>query len=237
MITYLLERKDLNAFQCYQLYFIYILGTICDTYNFVLNTEVLDRLRQEGLPNEIITKLMNNGSKKFKNKKNLISYIKKVIGIKAYENTILKHAAIDNKDRDIKEIEGIDYILTCKDYIKRKESYIMHSNNALKIKNLEEIKCIFFLYDENIPCPHLTFLDYWYGIIGISLLKFLEVKNNYKKIKLCPVCNKFFIAKDTKREFCYSKACEQKYKKEYQRDYMRGKRDKNSPNFDSNYII
>ncbi len=41
-------------------------------------------------------------------------------------------------------------------------------------------------------------------------------------IKECPYCEKFFIAKDTKRQRCYSRECE----KDYQRDRKRKQREK-----------
>ncbi len=47
-----------------------------------------------------------------------------------------------------------------------------------------------------------------------SLCYFLGKKGNLKKIKICRMCNEFFIAKDVRRIICYKKACFNKYHKE-----------------------
>lgn len=47
----------------------------------------------------------------------------------------------------------------------------------------------------------------------ISLIDFLS-NSEVKKIKKCPLCQKFFIAKDTKRIICYGDYCRKKYHKE-----------------------
>jgi hypothetical protein len=63
--------------------------------------------------------------------------------------------------------------------------------------------------------------DFLFGIAGISLIEYL-FENDIKKIKQCPYCEKFFIAKDIRRESrCYSEKCEkvyQRYKKRKQRE-------------------
>jgi len=68
-------------------------------------------------------------------------------------------------------------------------------------------------------------------LIGITRLGFLSLtlflantKGGGKdRIKKCPICNKFFPAKDTKRKICYEKKCINKYHK----DDMKKRRDIN----------
>lgn len=68
-------------------------------------------------------------------------------------------------------------------------------------------------------------------LIGITRLGFLSLtlfladsKSGGKdRIKKCPICNKFFPAKDTKRKICYEKKCINKY----HRDDMKKRRDIN----------
>jgi len=55
-----------------------------------------------------------------------------------------------------------------------------------------------------------TFLG---DIIGYSLTEFL-LKNDRRKLKQCPHCQKFFIAKDIKRKRCYSDECRKAYERE-----------------------
>lgn len=46
-----------------------------------------------------------------------------------------------------------------------------------------------------------------------SLLDYL-CEGNLKQLKRCPYCNKYFIAKDSKRKRCYSESCAREYEKE-----------------------
>lgn len=52
-----------------------------------------------------------------------------------------------------------------------------------------------------------------YNLACHSLISFLSVKDNLQKIKRCPYCELFFIAKDTKRKICYDAICKNKYHK------------------------
>jgi hypothetical protein len=48
-------------------------------------------------------------------------------------------------------------------------------------------------------------------IVPYSLSQFM-LKNDYRKLKQCPICGNFFIAKDTKRKnHCYSEQCKRAY--------------------------
>ncbi|MBW1774443.1 MAG: hypothetical protein JRJ82_16365 [Deltaproteobacteria bacterium] len=53
-------------------------------------------------------------------------------------------------------------------------------------------------------------------MVGYSLSKFL-LKNDRRKLKKCPYCDKFFIAKDIKRKRCYSDDCRKTYEREKKR--------------------
>ena len=79
------------------------------------------------------------------------------------------------------------------------------------------------LFDDNrsIYPIHTRFNDYLISIVSYSLVEFL-LKNDLNKLKLCPFCNNFFIAKDIRRKRCYSKECE----RAYQRDRKRKQREK-----------
>jgi hypothetical protein len=62
-------------------------------------------------------------------------------------------------------------------------------------------------------------------------------KTNIKRIKKCPICKKYFLAKDLKRKYCYPpKDCEKIRKTEYNRGFMKRKRNKKGPDFDPKYI-
>ena len=57
-------------------------------------------------------------------------------------------------------------------------------------------------------------------IIAVSLLSFIDSKDRHR-LRKCPHCKKFFIAKDTKRKICYSLQCV----REYHRKDMKKRRD------------
>lgn len=56
------------------------------------------------------------------------------------------------------------------------------------------------------------FNDYIKAIMGYSFVSFiLDHDNNLKRLKSCPYCNNFFIAKDIKRTYCYSTECKRQH--------------------------
>lgn len=67
-----------------------------------------------------------------------------------------------------------------------------------------------------------AFPEYMNGLPCNVLVDFLSSDfDNTKKIKQCPICEKYFIAANSRREICYSKECgkkEEKYKKQWQRE-------------------
>jgi len=56
------------------------------------------------------------------------------------------------------------------------------------------------------------FNDFLFSLAGYSLSNFL-INTDRRKLKQCPFCHIFFIAKDTKRKVCYSNACEKIYRR------------------------
>jgi len=61
--------------------------------------------------------------------------------------------------------------------------------------------------------------EYLYNLACHSLMSFLSVKDNRRKIKQCPYCKKFFTAKNNKRTYCYEKRCNTIYEKKRKRKW------------------
>jgi hypothetical protein len=72
---------------------------------------------------------------------------------------------------------------------------------AMKITEIEKDKT-----------PELVLLEDIFNLVCYSLISFLA-SNDRRKIKKCPYCEMFFIAKDTKRKKCYEAICKNKYHK------------------------
>ncbi len=63
--------------------------------------------------------------------------------------------------------------------------------------------------------------EHLYNLACHALISFLSVKGNRQRIKLCPYCKLFFIAKDAKRITCYENKCvkvDRRVRKQKQRD-------------------
>ena len=76
-----------------------------------------------------------------------------------------------------------------------------------------------FMRDEK---TQKLFKNFIYSFYGFSLIVFL-LNNDRRKLKLCPYCNNFFIAKSINRKTsCYESDCE----KAYQREKKRKQREK-----------
>jgi len=68
-----------------------------------------------------------------------------------------------------------------------------------------------------------------YNLACHSLIHFLKVRDNIDRLKRCPHCPKFFIARDMKREICYdSKKCFREQKKIQKRKQIARKKKNNS---------
>lgn len=63
---------------------------------------------------------------------------------------------------------------------------------------------------------------FFQSIIALSLLSFMDSKDK-NRLRRCPHCKKFYIAKDTKRKICYAPEC----RKEYEREKKRKQRNNN----------
>lgn len=50
-------------------------------------------------------------------------------------------------------------------------------------------------------------IEPWQWYLSYELINFLSESNRLGKLKKCPICQKFFIAKDRKRIICYEKSC------------------------------
>ena len=62
-----------------------------------------------------------------------------------------------------------------------------------------------------------AFNEFAYGLATLSLSNFLY-RNDRRKLKLCPYCSKFFIARDIKRKHsCYSKECQKQWETDKKR--------------------
>jgi hypothetical protein len=116
-------------------------------------------------------------------------------------------------------------------------NYVFHAYDCVKIRAItstrnkivqgvvkEESISFTNLFDDqdSIYPLNTRFNDYLKSMVSYSLIEFLR-NNNPKKLKNCPYCNNFFIAKSINRKTrCYEPDCE----KAYQRDKKRKQRDK-----------
>ncbi|MBF0224665.1 MAG: hypothetical protein HQK76_04340 [Desulfobacterales bacterium] len=156
-------KKRLKCFQCYQLYFINTLKTICNAEYFVLNEQILDKLREEGLPDDIINKIKELINNEFKTEKKFVAALKKILrkeDIDTHQTLILKHTSKTIQTINFRDIEGLEFILSNQKYIMETSEHIVNNKNMLKIKTRTLAKTPFLLYNENSSYPHLTFLDY-----------------------------------------------------------------------------
>jgi len=53
-----------------------------------------------------------------------------------------------------------------------------------------------------------------FRVCCFSVIQFIDKEKNRKRLKKCPHCNLFFIAKDNKRKRCYSEHCKREYEKQ-----------------------
>lgn len=61
------------------------------------------------------------------------------------------------------------------------------------------------------------------SLSSLDLRKYLLEDKNFQRLKKCPICQKYFIAKDKKRKICYESECS----KVYHKKDMQIRRDKN----------
>jgi hypothetical protein len=137
------------------------------------------------------------------------------------------------KEKDFSEIEGLD----CLAFNIPTES---RSLNFSEIDGKTTKLCWETEYGLNplfANQPPWNFPGIFLGAVTDSLIYFLAEKDR-RRLKKCPICGDFFIAeRDLKKKYCYPpKNCEQIAKREMQREFMRKKRDMNSPEFDQRYL-
>ncbi len=77
--------------------------------------------------------------------------------------------------------------------------------------------CLNIVDSDGDSLEHRIFLStFIQSIIALSLLSFMDSKDK-NRLRRCPYCKKFYIAKDTKREKCYSPECRKEYEREKKR--------------------
>lgn len=100
---------------------------------------------------------------------------------------------------------------------------VAYISNAGQIKKFNFASLSNLTHQESSIYPLRTrFVKYLNSLVGYSLCKFL-LNNDHKKLKECPYCLNFYIAKNvTRRTSCYSYKC----RKAYKRDQKRFQREK-----------
>jgi len=83
---------------------------------------------------------------------------------------------------------------------------VPNSNRKLPFKETVE-QVNWLVYERN------EFNSYILQVAGYTLADFL-MNNDRRKLKKCPYCKTFFIAKDIRRQRCYSDDCRKAYEKE-----------------------
>lgn len=148
----------------------------------------------------------------------------------------------DGKDYD--QIDGLLPLLTTGqqfriDFEGKTEVFPIPDPSTLKPMEFKRLKSrdpLLVVEDDRFGPYKLAFRNYWNTLIGYSLSEFLyEDELNWQRLKLCPYCYEFFIAKSVDRKICYSQNCGKAYKREQKKHYMRRKRDPDSPEFDLRY--
>jgi len=81
------------------------------------------------------------------------------------------------------------------------------------------------------PLNHENEGNRLYNLACHSLMHFLKVRDNIKRLKQCPHCPRFFIAKDLKRKICYgSEECFRKQKSAQKKNLRNKKKERNQNN-------
>ncbi len=107
-----------------------------------------------------------------------------------------------------KEVVVKPIVMSTKETIMQVLDYIIENNEIPEVKVPADI-------------DRADTLNLLYSIMTIILNSYAR-KNDLRKLKKCPYCNSYFIAKDTKRKICYEIAC----KNEYHKTDMKNRRDK-----------
>ncbi len=90
--------------------------------------------------------------------------------------------------------------------------------------------------DRSVESSKVAFRNFWSALIAFDLSEFLYGdRANLARLKNCPFCHEFFVAKDAKKQICYSKDCKMAGDREQKRPYMEMKRDPESSEYDERY--
>jgi len=132
------------------------------------------------------------------------------------------------QDKEFLEIDSFEDIMICSEDISASKTCLIIEEGNNKpfrqvLKSSKTIFPIFYEYCNNLLLgnSYHTFNKFIFSLASYSLTEFL-VANDRRKLKFCPYCENFFIAKDIKRKHsCYSYECIRKRerdKKKCQRD-------------------
>ena len=102
----------------------------------------------------------------------------------------------------------------------QRRSYI-DDNNVIRVAERISRSC---LWSNSSPfeMKH-RFHKFLNSLVGYSLTNFLS-NNDRRKLKLCPYCDKFYIADDIRQKKCKNEECRKQYEREKKR-----KQRKNDP--------
>ncbi len=122
-------------------------------------------------------------------------------------------------------LEEIQYDNFLGDFLLNIRSEYLDLNQQMIIKG-NQIKIVPYMTDLPVMTysPQSFLDDFFSPCLFYCFIKYLEEDMHFKRIKKCPYCQKFYIAKSINRKTCcYLNDCE----KAYQRDKKRKQRDKN----------
>jgi len=129
------------------------------------------------------------------------------------------------QNKEFLEIDNFKDIMICSEDIGASKTCLIieEENNKPFCHALKSVKTIFPVFYEY--CNNLllgnsyhTFNKFIFSLASYSLTEFLVV-NDRRKLKFCPYCERFFIAKDIKRKHsCYSNDCIRKWERDKKKD-------------------
>jgi hypothetical protein len=121
---------------------------------------------------------------------------------------------IDKSDDDKKTgFNALDKFASFYNDKKRPNIHIMPSGRIIRDKLYEKE---FFIEREKFGKANVSeYLEKFYDeIIAYCMFEYLPSADNERKLKKCPYCQNFFIAKDIRRSKCYSSECSKEYERE-----------------------
>ena len=107
-------------------------------------------------------------------------------------------------NKNFEEIQGLKDLLT---------GYTETSTFHLSLENTKILKVR--TESNSKDYGRFKFPAVFDGLVSTLLVELLsDPKSNRKRFKRCGLCNKFFIAWDSKRKICYSDSCRKRYNRE-----------------------